>query len=72
MGWTLSFTVGLFVVFGLYPYNEFSPSNLIDDINFAYSVFYGGLRRGLWGFGIAWLITACHFGYGGKFDAVEV
>ncbi|XP_066945965.1 nose resistant to fluoxetine protein 6-like [Macrobrachium rosenbergii] len=62
LGWLLATATGLAVVFGMYDYNQF---NQYPGYNWADSIFYGSLHRLAWGLALAWVVFACHYGYGG-------
>ena len=50
------------VIFGLYP----DASNPDYRVSKWARVLYAGIHRNVWALCIAWVIFACHFGYGGK------
>ncbi|VDM46285.1 unnamed protein product [Toxocara canis] len=57
MGWTLSTFAGLLSVYGLYP--------ILRGWNWpVYYIIYGAFHRTLFALAIAWIIFACHCGYG--------
>ncbi|XP_064097742.1 O-acyltransferase like protein-like [Macrobrachium nipponense] len=62
LGWLLATVAGLAVVFGMYNYNQF---NQYPGYNWADSIFYASLHRLAWGLALAWVVFACHYGYGG-------
>ena len=64
VGWIVSSVVGLAVLYGVYEYNQLSPN--AKDMSLVTSVFYGMFQRATWSACLAWLIIACHWGYGGK------
>ncbi|KAG0719426.1 O-acyltransferase like protein [Chionoecetes opilio] len=62
LGWVAALATMSAVVFGVTDYNTFSG---IHEYNPAISILYGGLHRLAWGVAVAWLVFACHMGYGG-------
>ncbi|KHN76878.1 Nose resistant to fluoxetine protein 6 [Toxocara canis] len=57
-GWIGSFILGLVALCGLYP--------AVQGWNWPiYNVIYGSIHRILWSLSIAWIIYACHYGFGG-------
>lgn len=52
------------IVFGMKNYNTLAP-DAQPEYEAAVSILYGGLQRLAWGLAIAWLVFACHMGYGG-------
>lgn len=61
-GWTVAIGTGLAVVYGMYNYNQFSD---YPGYHWAASIFYASLHRLAWGLALAWVVFACHYGYGG-------
>lgn len=55
IGWTLSLTVGLYLIYGLY-------NTTLDKLGGAT---YSSLSHSAWALSIAWIIFACSTGYGG-------
>lgn len=62
LGWLIATVVNSAVIFGLYRYATDSEYFLSKPAR----MIYNGFARSAWGIGIAWMIFACHFGYGGK------
>ncbi|KAG0710143.1 Nose resistant to fluoxetine protein 6 [Chionoecetes opilio] len=65
VGWTLAAVTGLLVVYGMASYNKIvnhTPYEMMTQ------VVYGGGHRLAWGAALAWLVFACHNGYGGIVD----
>ena len=63
MGWTIACLMGLLVVYGMYSYNSvFHPV----PYEVMTQIVYGGGHRLAWGAALAWLVLACHNGYGGE------
>lgn len=65
LGWTMASITGLLVVYGLVSYNSVLhpvPYEMMTQ------VVYGGGHRLAWGAALAWLVFACHNGYGGIVD----
>lgn len=72
---------GVLVVFGIWPYNHFYrplidvegddggsyklPVGREYKYDIITQVTYGGLHRLAWGAALAWVVYACHHGYGG-------
>ncbi|XP_069986465.1 nose resistant to fluoxetine protein 6 isoform X2 [Penaeus vannamei] len=61
-GWTVAAFSALSVLFGLWSYNQLQTTYYYDPVT---QVLYGGLHRGVWCAALAWVVVACHFGYGG-------
>ncbi|XP_071532647.1 O-acyltransferase like protein-like [Panulirus ornatus] len=64
-GWTVAVTTGFLVVYGIWSYNTVPPKAQYDVVT---QVVYGGLQRTAWGAAVAWVVYACHNGYGGLVD----
>ncbi|XP_063590278.1 nose resistant to fluoxetine protein 6-like [Penaeus indicus] len=64
-GWTTSTAVALLLVLGMWSYNVVPPKAQYDVVT---QVTYAGLSRPAWGAVLAWVVYACHFGYGGPVD----
>ncbi|XP_047498089.1 nose resistant to fluoxetine protein 6-like isoform X1 [Penaeus chinensis] len=64
-GWTTSTVVALLLVLGLWSYNVLPLKAQYDIVT---QVTYAGLSRPAWGAVLAWVVYACHFGYGGPVD----
>ena len=62
VGWTVAGVTGLLVVFGLFSYNRVLLSMPYEVMT---QVVYGGGHRLAWGAVLAWVVFACHNGYGG-------
>ncbi|XP_063852950.1 nose resistant to fluoxetine protein 6-like isoform X3 [Scylla paramamosain] len=65
VGWTLATITGLLVVFGMYSYNRVVVPMPYEVMT---QVVYGGGHRLAWGAVLAWVVFACHNGYGGLVD----
>ncbi|XP_063604151.1 nose resistant to fluoxetine protein 6-like isoform X2 [Penaeus indicus] len=65
-GWAAAIGVALAVVFGIARYNDPSPGT--PQMTLAEAVLYGALHRAAWAAAVAWVIVACHWGYGGPVD----
>lgn len=65
-GWAAATGVALAVVFGIARYNDPSPGT--PQMSLAEAVLYGGLHRAAWAAAVAWVVVACHWGYGGPVD----
>ncbi|XP_069986468.1 nose resistant to fluoxetine protein 6 [Penaeus vannamei] len=61
-GWTVAVFSALAVLLGAWSYNHIGTTYYYDPIT---QVLYGGLHRGVWCLALAWVVVACHFGYGG-------
>ncbi|XP_037787932.1 O-acyltransferase like protein-like [Penaeus monodon] len=61
-GWTVATFSALAVLLGAWSYNQIAAAYYYDPIT---QVLYGGLHRGVWCAALAWVVVACHFGYGG-------
>nr|XP_027228814.1 nose resistant to fluoxetine protein 6-like [Penaeus vannamei] len=64
-GWTTSTVVALLLVLGMWSYNVVPPKAQYDIMT---QLTYAGLSRPAWGAVLAWIIYACHYGYGGPVD----
>ena len=62
VGWILSISIGLAVVFGLVAYLD---EDQVEEIPLAVSLTYGPLHRTAWAVSVGWIIFACVKGYGG-------
>ncbi|KAK4324809.1 hypothetical protein Pmani_004576 [Petrolisthes manimaculis] len=62
VGWVLATLSALLVVFGMWSYNTLQPTAQCDIMT---QVTYGSLSRIAWAASLAWVVFACHFGYGG-------
>lgn len=62
LGWILSIVIALFEVFSTWQWNNGSvPGQLIASI-------YASLFRVFWAASLAWVVIACHYGFGGIFN----
>ncbi|KAF4519330.1 hypothetical protein B566_EDAN010035 [Ephemera danica] len=59
-GWSAALTLMIFVVFAGYPLKQYD----YYDRGFAVAI-YGAVHRPLWALAIAWIVFACHHGFGG-------
>ncbi|XP_045129654.1 nose resistant to fluoxetine protein 6-like isoform X2 [Portunus trituberculatus] len=68
LGWIAALATMSAVVFGLKDYNTLTmkPHEYVPAI----SILYGGLHRLAWGVAVAWMIYACHMGYGGPINSL--
>ncbi|MPC24985.1 Nose resistant to fluoxetine protein 6 [Portunus trituberculatus] len=68
LGWIVALATMSAVVFGLKDYNTLTmkPHEYVPAI----SILYGGLHRLAWGVAVAWMIYACHMGYGGPINSL--
>ncbi|XP_037787262.1 nose resistant to fluoxetine protein 6-like [Penaeus monodon] len=64
-GWTTSTVVALLLVLGMWSYNVVPLKAHYDVVT---QLTYAGLSRPAWGAVLAWVVYACHFGYGGPVD----
>ncbi|GIZ02290.1 nose resistant to fluoxetine protein 6 [Caerostris extrusa] len=58
-GWITAFIGNFSVLYGVHEWNKGA------DPTFWESLFYAGLGRSVWGFGVAWVIVCCVTGHGG-------
>jgi hypothetical protein len=61
-GWSIAAATALAVVYGLvdyFPYEARSPSH-------GEAIAYAAFGRYAWSLVVAWVIIACHYGYGGE------
>ncbi|KAF4519331.1 hypothetical protein B566_EDAN010036 [Ephemera danica] len=58
-GWSAALTLIIFVVFAGYPFKQYD----YYDRGFAVAL-YGAVYRPLWALAMAWIIFACHHGFG--------
>lgn len=63
VGWCLAFVVAMGLIYG--PHDAAVLGN--RDWNTAEKVFFASFERFLWGLVLAWVIYACHYGYGSTF-----
>ncbi|XP_042885810.1 nose resistant to fluoxetine protein 6-like isoform X2 [Penaeus japonicus] len=61
-GWTVAAFSALSVLLGMWSYNTLGTTSYYDPVT---QILYGGLHRGVWCAALAWVVLACHFGYGG-------
>jgi len=64
LGWIIAFLCGCLVVYGMYPYNQRGPATWSNATAFFYSTFH----RPVWALCLAWVVVACHYGYGGPIN----
>ncbi|XP_071547734.1 nose resistant to fluoxetine protein 6-like isoform X2 [Panulirus ornatus] len=67
-GWTSAVGVALAVLFGIVRYNFAGLPSQVAHMSLVEAVVYGGLHRAAWGAAVAWVVLACHWGYGGPID----
>ena len=60
--WLVAFGLGYAVVYG--PYLE-AFQELTAYLSDGSNIMYGGFHRLVWAMAVAWVIYACHNGYGG-------
>ncbi|XP_076053955.1 nose resistant to fluoxetine protein 6-like [Oratosquilla oratoria] len=65
-GWTLAVFVSLAVLFGEYGYIGFNERLDYDVMT---QFFFGGFHKAAWAMAVAWVVIACHNGYGGVVNA---
>lgn len=63
LGWIVTLVTTSGVLFGLTEYNTFTGAHEYDA---AVSILYGGFTHLAWGVAVAWVVFACHMGYGGE------
>ncbi|XP_047494976.1 nose resistant to fluoxetine protein 6-like [Penaeus chinensis] len=66
-GWSLSTIAALLVQFGMYSYNIIPAKAMYEIVT---QVTYGGFQRSVWAACLAWIVFACHNGYGGFVDGI--
>ena len=60
--WLLSVALGLSIIYLMWPANlGHIPTN-------SQAAAYSSLARTFWGVCIGWLVIACNYGYGGKYN----
>lgn len=62
VGWSFSTIAALLIQFGMYSYNTIPAKAMYEIMT---QVTYGGLQRSVWAACLAWIVFACHNGYGG-------
>ncbi|XP_055914238.1 nose resistant to fluoxetine protein 6-like [Eupeodes corollae] len=65
LGWVISLGTLLAIVFG--PYFSMKSSYTVTAFHAAA---YEGFKRVSWSIALAWIVFACHFGYGGKVNSI--
>lgn len=65
IGWVVSISMGLSVVYGLYHFNR-TGTNMSQTG----SIFYISFARTLWSISLSWLVIACATGRGGWINAI--
>ena len=66
LGWVVACTSGLAVLYGVYPYNHISD-HMDQTMTMTETFFYDVFQRSVWSAAVAWIILACHWGYGGTY-----
>ena len=67
LGWCISIASGLAVLYGVWPYNQvYGPEEDIPVMNMTETFFYNMFQRVVWSAALAWIILACHWGFGGN------
>lgn len=67
VGWSFSTIAALLIQFGMYSYNTIPAKAMYEIMT---QVTYGGLQRSVWAACLAWIVFACHNGYGGFVDRI--
>ena len=62
VGWFVGAGLGITVVYGIYTVNKKGGR----PFNQAENIIYGTFSRFVWGLAVAWVVYACHKGYGSK------
>jgi len=62
VGWFLGIGLGISVVYGIYTVTKEGGR----PFNQAENIIYGTFSRFTWGLALAWVVYACHRGYGSK------
>ena len=66
LGWLISIGTLMAIIFG--PYHSVPQNFGVIDSTAAEASTYEAFSRISWGFALSWIISACHFGYGGKIN----
>ncbi|XP_042885590.1 nose resistant to fluoxetine protein 6-like [Penaeus japonicus] len=66
-GWSVSTIAALLVQFGMYSYNTVPAKAMYEIMT---QITYGGFQRSVWAACLAWIVFACHNGYGGFVDGI--
>ncbi|XP_069953827.1 nose resistant to fluoxetine protein 6 isoform X3 [Cherax quadricarinatus] len=72
VGWACAWVVALAVLLGIARYNYADTPDVVPEMTLTEAVLYGGLHRAAWAAALAWVVLACHWGYGGELEATEV
>ncbi|CAL1299295.1 unnamed protein product [Larinioides sclopetarius] len=64
VGWVLAVVLSLTVLCGLYGYHQG------EIMEMTRSAIYAALHRSVWSLGMAWIIFACYYGYGGIVNTI--
>lgn len=64
IGWVWAIALGLTVVYGTWESSKLGGK----PFNTAENIFYGSLSRLTWAIAVAWVVFACHNGFGGNPD----
>ena len=64
-GWVFAIGLGLAVVYGPYSQTQYTWK-------MAEWIIYGVMFRIVWAIALAWVIFACHNGWGGKSQVMEI
>nr|KAG5706683.1 hypothetical protein BaRGS_005753 [Batillaria attramentaria] len=67
VGWAVATGVGLACLFGLYDATKVTDNEPLEVWE---SALYNALARTVWGACVAWVIVACHAGYGGFVNTI--
>nr|XP_045584880.1 nose resistant to fluoxetine protein 6-like [Procambarus clarkii] len=70
VGWVSAVVVALAVLLGIARYNYVGTPSTVPQMSLLEAVFYGGVHRTAWAAAVAWVILACHWGYGGPVNWV--
>lgn len=65
IGWIICFTTLLSIIFG--PYFTISSS---ESASVFHAAAYESLKRVSWSIALAWIVFACHFGFGGIVNSI--
>jgi len=65
-GWLITFTVGLLIEYGMFPYNKFGEASYSTLTALSYAT----LHRPVWSLCLCWVIVSCHAGYGGPINSL--
>ncbi|KAK7072437.1 hypothetical protein SK128_013072 [Halocaridina rubra] len=68
IGWVSATVVALSIIFGIARYNKLAVPSSVPEMSVTEAALYGGFHRAVWGIVLAWIVLACHWGYGGPIN----